>query len=462
MKKNKKQKDIETSISKNNEITKQKSNPDLSKKDDSLLGKSICVKIDSLNINGEGVSTYQDKKVCVNGVLVNEEVLCEVVSEKPTFLGCKLLQVLKPSSTRITPKCKYSQLCGGCNLDYVDYKTALEIKRNILKNYFLDYYNGQVDLVESDNQFNYRNKVSFCVKNSILGLKTQGTNNVIKIDKCLLASNRINDVISYIEEFVKKINSFSLKHVVVRDINNSIMFTFVFDKIDNKKINIIKEFCQDLNKKANFDFGAYINVNKSNFEILGKEWHHIYGLTIQKDILNNKEYEIHPYSFLQVNNNIRNKIYNYVFDNIKDEVVIEGYSGAGIMSCMLAEKAKQVISVEINTKSHLNAEEARLKNNILNLTNINDSCQNILPKLVEKFPDSIFLIDPPRSGCDLHTLEALKNSNIKKIIYISCNPYTLQQNIVYLKEAYKIESLTLFDMFPQTFHMETVAILARK
>lgn len=427
-----------------------------------LKGKTISLKVEYLNINGEGVSTYQNKKVCVEGVLPNEEVLCKVETEKQNFLGCKLLKILKSNPNRILPKCIYSGKCGGCNFDYVDYKTSIEIKKQALKDCFSSLYDGQVDIVKSDNEFNYRNKISLCANKCLLGLKAKRTNEVIKIDKCLITSNKINEILPQISQFIKDLNSFSLKHVVIREIDKSLIITYVFDKVDGKKTQLVKEFSENLNQNQNFEVGVYININKSNHEILGKDWLHIFGIKTQTSVLNDIEFEVHPYSFLQVNNNIRDKIYNYIFENIRNEVVIEGYSGAGIMSCMLAKKAKQVFSVEINTQSYLNAEKTKHKNKVTNLININDSCQNVLPNLVQEYPNSIFLIDPPRSGCDQKTLQALKESEIKKIIYISCNPYTLKQNIGFLKDSYKIDSLKMFDMFPQTFHMETVAILSKK
>ena len=97
----------------------------------------ICVKIQSLNINGEGISSFENKKVCVSGVLPGEEVLCNVQVDKPTFLGCKLEKIISPSENRKETKCIYSGVCGGCNFDYVNYNDATEIKRKTLKNHVL-------------------------------------------------------------------------------------------------------------------------------------------------------------------------------------------------------------------------------------------------------------------------------------------------------------------------------------
>ncbi len=165
---------------------------------------------------------------------------------------------------------------------------------------------------------------------------------------------------------------------------------------------------------------------------------------------------------MQVNDDVKNNLYNEVLNNIhSSNVVIEGYSGAGLLSALISTKAQKVFAVEINKHATQDANNVKQQNSLSNLQNINGDCSIVLPKLIEKYPNAVFVIDPARNGCDKKTLQAVKNSNIKKIIYISCNPYTLKQNIVFLGDSYKITKLQLFDMFPQTFHIETLAVIEK-
>jgi len=427
-----------------------------------LLKSQIKVSIDSLNINGEGVANFNNKKVCVSGVLPKEEVLCEVETEKPTFLGCKKIDILKCNPNRIKPKCPYSGVCGGCDLDFIDYDNSASLKQKIIKDYFIDFYDGQVEFVKSDNCIGYRNKVSFFIFDKKLGFKQKFSNKIVEIDKCLLANKNINNIIDKLKESLTFIKSSLLTHIVVRNVDDKLILSYVFKKYNKDTFLKLKQFALDKFKNIQDKVGVYININNIKSQILGDDWYHVFGLKYHKIKIQKDEVDVHPYSFLQVNSFIMNKIYNNVLLEVEDKVVIEGYSGVGIMSLMLSKKAKEVYSVEINKQSFLTAQKLKQDNNIVNLTNINDSCANVLPNLVEQNPNSIFLIDPPRSGCDVKTLEALNRSNINKIIYISCNPYTLKQNIGFLKNNYKIKKITAYDMFPNTSHIETVVVLQKK
>ena len=426
-----------------------------------LLNKQITVKINSININGEGVSEYNNKKVCVDGVLPQEEVLCEVESQKASFLGCKKIKLINKNKNRVVPKCKYSGVCGGCNLDFVDYKNAASLKIQIIQDYFTDLYDGQVDFVQSNFDLGYRNKIAFFVFDNKLGLKQKASNKIVEIDKCLIASKKINNIVDSLKESLKYIKSKSLTHIVVRDVENTLIVSYVFKNYEEKSVSKLKQFVLTNFSCSQNIMGFYVNINNKPSQILGDVWYHIFGLEYNLLKFEDKTIYIHPQSFLQVNEYIMKKIYKDILLEVENNLVVEGYSGVGIMSTMLTNKAKKVYSVEIDHQSYLSAEKNKKDNKIDNLININDSCHNVLPKLVKQNPNSVFLIDPPRSGCDKQTLDALNDSGIKKIIYISCNPYTLKQNLVYLKNNYKIQKLTVYDMFPNTSHVETVAILKR-
>jgi 23S rRNA (uracil1939-C5)-methyltransferase len=165
---------------------------------------------------------------------------------------------------------------------------------------------------------------------------------------------------------------------------------------------------------------------------------------------------------LSLIDDVRNDIYNVVLQNVDNREVIEGYSGAGLLSAIIAKKAKKVFAVEINKNATKDADYLKKINNLTNLQNINGDCSKVLPELAKQNPNAIFLIDPPRSGCDQNTLKAIKENNTSKVIYISCNPYTLKQNLKFLSDIYNIDSIQIFDMFPNTSNIESLAFLSKK
>lgn len=427
---------------------------------DEFKEKTIKVKIDEVNINGEGFCYLEDKtKVCVKRVLKNEEVLAFKKYEKSNFINAELKEVLNPNSSRIKAKCPYYNICGGCDYQHLKTEDALKQKSEIIQKYFFDLYQGKIIVNESKQEFNYRNKVSFYVEKSKIGFQKENSNKIIEINNCLLLDESLNKVFIIFKEWLSKNKNNEINHLVVRTLNKKLIITIVIDKKPSYIEKLVEFFKSKLEENT---FGIYLNFNKQKNIILSENWKHVFGLKYLEDEFENIKYKIHPYSFLQVNNEVKNNIYKLVLQKIDNQVVIEGYSGAGLLSAILSKKAKQVIGVEINKKATADADKLKELNNITNLENINGDCKSVLPVLAKKYPQSIFVIDPPRSGCDPQTLKAIKENKIEKVIYISCNPYTLKQNVKYLSDEYEITDFELFDMFPQTSNIESVVCLKRK
>lgn len=425
---------------------------------DKLEKELIKIKIDSVNINGEGTSKLDDNKVCVKYVLPGEEIVAEKIYSKKNFIKAKLKEVVLKNEFRVEPSCPYYQKCGGCDLQHLNYDNSITLKYKILSNYFLDLYNDKIEVVKSNNIYNYRNKASFVVIDNNVGFQEEGTNKLVGINKCVILDDNINNVLKILKKWFKEKQNKNINHIVVRTLNNSLVITLVV----NKKPENLKDLLNYLRKNININFGLYLNYNNFKDKILSDNWEHIFGVKELEDNFENIKFFVHPYAFLQINNDVRNKLYNKVLDLIKNEVVIEGYSGVGLLTSILSTKAKKVIGVEINKSATQNANMLIKRNNILNVQNINGDCKIELPKLAKIYPNATFIIDPPRSGCDNKVLQSIIDCNIKKVVYISCNPYTLKQNLKYLSSNYKVEKLIMFDMFPQTFNCETLAILSKK
>ncbi len=427
--------------------------------DEQKLNKIIDIKIDNLNINGEGITMLENTKVCVKNVLPKEEVSIEIQNQKNNFVSGKLISINSPSKNRITPPCPYYNKCGGCNFQFVESYNGLNIKKQIIADYFKNLYNKTITVTKSKNSFNYRNKASFFVSNGKVGFQKENTNEVVEIDQCLILNPTINTVLQVLKQWLKTYNQTSISHFVVRTLNDKTSVVVVAKRRVNNLSNLIDGLKNTL---LEGNFGLYINLNANKHKILSENYVHIYGLKLLETNFKNIKYFVHPNSFMQVNDDVKNNLYNEVLNNIhSSNVVIEGYSGAGLLSALISTKAQKVFAVEINKHATQDANNVKQQNSLSNLQNINGDCSIVLPKLIEKYPNAVFVIDPARNGCDKKTLQAVKNSNIKKIIYISCNPYTLKQNIVFLGDSYKITKLQLFDMFPQTFHIETLAVIEK-
>jgi len=179
-------------------------------------------------------------------------------------------------------------------------------------------------------------------------------------------------------------------------------------------------------------------------------------------------YEISPYSFMQVNRDMQNIIYQEILDNIdKNAVVIDAYSGAGVLSAVISKKCEKVYGIEIVKDATKNANKLVELNKIENLKNINGDCSVELPKLVNKLKaqgeqNINIILDPPRKGVSKEVIQAIIKCQTNKIIYLSCNPATLARDLKDLAPNFKIKSIQPFDMFPQTRHIETLVVLEQK
>jgi len=426
------------------------------------------VKIGDFGFNGEGVAKLDDGKIIfIPYALEGEKVEVIIEKEKSKFSTGKLINVITASKKRINPPCPYFQICGGCDFQHLTYEKQLELKTNIIKNTLFNVGKIEVNVLPClgcEKQYHYRNKMAFPISTA-LGMFKQNSHDIILINDCLLDTNFSKKIISIYNKFISENNipfydsktkTGLLKYLVVRKLDNNYLFTLV---VSQNKLTNSEKLIKLLGE--NFEnFGLYLNVNnKVTSEILSPNFIHLYGLKNLIKTENEITYEIGPHSFMQVNEEIQSLIYSKVQSLIsKDEVVINAYSGAGLLSAQISKKAKKIISIEINKEAHECANKLMAKNKIENAQNFCGDCKNILPKITKNLKNFTIILDPPRAGVDKEVIGTIKNAKPNKIIYISCNAATLARDIKNFTE-YKIACVQPYDMFPQTKHIETVVCL---
>ncbi len=392
------------------------------------------IKIESLDHNGRGIARLNNKIVFVNNALPNEIVEIKTISEKKNYIEAEVVRYIEKSKDRIDSICPYYDKCGGCNLLHMDYKDQLKFKQNKIENIINKYLGKKVkinDIVGSDNILNYRNKVTFHV-NKKIGYFKDKTNDIVEIENCPLASTQINNAIPYLN----KLDLNNINEIICRVGSNELMIIIK----SNKDINI-----EPIKGIAN---SIYINDKL------------VYGNKFIYNNIGKYKYIISPNSFFQINNDVCKKLYDKIDIETKESKdVLDLYCGTGSIGLYINNN-KNIIGIEINEDAINNANTNKVINNI---ENINFICGDSGKKSTNlKFlPDSI-IVDPPRNGLDNTTIRNILNMSPKKIIYVSCDPMTLVRDLKTLNNNYDIISVTPFDMFPQTKHVETVTILERK
>lgn len=423
-----------------------------------MENKNLNLQILDINSSGSGTAKLDGYVCFVPYTIDGENVLASVCNKQKNYCTACLQKILTSSPHRTKPFCKYFGKCGGCDFQHMDYKKQLQTKTDITKSLFQK-ANLQCQhffpTVPCENIFYYRNKINFNIVNNKLCF-FDNSNTPFAVDSCpLFCDKNLDKIIFSVNNFLQN-TPHSFKALHIRALENQYNFCFVSNTKCNCDFGDLVENLKHIFQ--NFSICTSVNPNPQSSNISNKI-NTIFGNPNIK-ISDALQFEIAPQSFLQTNQIVQNKIYNTVTQKIlPDQTVINAYGGAGFLSANLAQKCKFVYSVEISASATNDCKKLFKTNNITNATAICGDCKDIIPNLAKQNIDTI-VFDPARAGIDPKILETLTNCSIKNIIYLSCNPKTLIRDLLLLQN-YKITSVTPFDMFPQTKHIEVLVTLQK-
>ncbi len=447
--------------------------------------QEILLTIKRIGINGEGIGYYKRLAVFVKGALPKEEVVVKITEVNDQFARGQMIKIKKDVSlARVVPPCKYYEKCGGCQLQHVAYKEQLNFKKEIVREAFDKYYDGKLnnnilkDTISQDVPYYYRNKVKLPVRYDgekiVTGLYAMDTNKLVYIDNCLIEKKDLRKAVDEICEYLTryqviaynpKIKEGILRHIIARSskLTSEIQVTLVLYKKDQRTINIAKELLKIANVVS-----VYISINDDleSVENFGKETFLVAGKTTITEALGKYQFELLPNAFFQLNLEQTNKLYQKITSvaNIKGyEKVVDGYCGVGTIGIWLSDKVQEVRGIDNNKEAITNANDNVKLNKITNAKFYTGNILQYLEKWEkEGFIPDLLVVDPPRTGIDIKTLNYLQKNPVKKLIYVSCNPSTLAKNCNHLQKKYHILSITPLDMFPNTSNVECVVCLERR
>lgn len=397
------------------------------------------LKIEKLDHYGRGITKLNNKTIFVENALPNEIVEIKINKEKKNFIEASVSKYIQKCNNRIEPKCPYYNLCGGCNIMHLSYADQLKFKQDKIENIINKYLNTKVkinNIISSNTNEFYRNKVTFQVKENI-GFYNNETYNIINVDKCIISNELINNSIKYL----KKLNLKDVTKITCRTGSNELMII-----IETLNVNL------DINPLKNIAHSIYFKRNNEYIHIFGKEY--------ICETLGDYNFKISPDSFFQVNIDTCLKLYNKIKDYIgTNKNVIDLYCGTGSIGIFVSNR-NRVIGIEINEEAIKDAKNNKKLNNIKNIDFI---CGDSGKKLKDlNFNPNIIIVDPPRNGLNKETLDNVLNFKVDQIIYVSCDPMTFVRDLNILNEYYDIKEITPFDMFPNTHHIENIAYMVKK
>ena len=415
----------------------------------------LDVVIDGYGMDGEGVAHADDNVIFVPFAMKGERVKAKVTYVKRNLVFCSLKEILRFSPLRVCPDCNRFLRCGGCDMLHVKYEEQLRIKKENVKTLFrknVGYEPEIEDVVPSPKQLAYRNKIQLpfgTVNGKVaVGFFKENSHKIVSITKCFLHGDWVEKLIgvflSYAEKYDLKAydecsKKGTLRHLVARYIDGKYCIVVVTNKCVLPHAN---DLLKMLDEAVGEEYSLYYSPKtEHNNVIMGKTVVPVKESPFIIDVLGIKV-SLNPFSFLQLNDDVRDLIYTAVAKSIPDgSTVVDAYAGVGILGATLAKRGARVYNIEIVPEATADGDILAKENGLEDkISNINGDAAVILPQLLEKLniKDKIYIIlDPPRKGIAPEVSDALNSLSCPvKLIYISCNPATLTRDLKLLSEKY--------------------------
>ncbi len=421
----------------------------------------MIVDIEKIVYGGKGLGRIDGKVVFVPFVIDGEKVEVDIKKEKKSIVEAQLKRVLEKSPFRREPLCRYFTVCGGCDFQHIDYNHQVNIKKENLNESLRRIgrieHIPDIKTVPSEKEFFYRNRAQFKIYGSNIGFYKRESHTVIDIDSCPLLleglsslPTRIRPVLSLFMLQPSELHVFSSK--------DEILLKIIF----SKKPKSIPVSLKNIKKITGLNIKGvgiyYKKGNDINFEkVLGDK--HLYYKV--RDF----KFRVSMDSFFQVNHYQIDKLIKIVSESVSgSKILADMYCGVGTLTIPSSKKVEKVFGFEINRFAVKDAIENAHINRAENVEFFPYETKKAVDFIVERGIEvDTAIFDPPRTGLNKYIIEKISSvESLNKIVYVSCNPATLSRDISsFYKRGFKLKDLYMLDMFPQTYHIESIAILER-
>lgn len=449
--------------------------------------------VSGLGTEGEGIIKTEGTTAFVPFCLVSEEISFKALKVNGNVAYGKIEKIISPSPERVVPPCPVFGKCGGCDLQHMSYLSQLAFKRQTVKTALLKIGGIDFDVentVPCDREYRYRNKLALpigCIDGeTVCGFYGTRSHRIVPADDCLIQAEWVKKVIAAVKKYSKAcgVPAYDeltkkgvLRRIVVREIKGKYIFALVAAKPVNADY-LLREIEKDFD-----EFTFLLNVNPSTGNALfSDDWRVLKGEGFFGAEECGIKYKAGANTFLQVNDDVRSKLYAAVLDEVGGgDAALDLYSGGGMLTAMLAKKCALSYGVEVVKEASLCADELKTANGLEGkMFNVCGKVEEEIDRVLSLTAGlrRVIVCDPPRKGMERSAVKAIAAAKPEKIVLVSCNPATLARDLGLLtgtlKEeggalvktnsrggGYVIERITPFDMFPQTKWVETLVVLAR-
>lgn len=436
------------------------------------------VTIEGYGEGGMGVARIDGRVVFVHGALRGEKCRVLILKTLKSVAFAKVLEVLEPSSERITPDCPYFPRCGGCTYRHIRYEEELRLKKQRVQDNLSRIGGSDVTVEEilgAQDTLRYRNKAQYPVsKDGAVGFYRARTHEVIECEHCLLVKPEADAAAEALREYMQscrvagydeKTGRGLVRHLYIRSnaAGESLVCVLVNgDKLpkEDRLVTLLRDACP---KCTGIVLGT--NTKKGNV-ILGDRYRTLWGSDRLEDTLCGKTFRLSVPSFYQVNRVQAERLYAKAIEFAGltgQETVLDLYCGAGTITLALSDHAKKVLGAEIVPEAIDDARENAARNGVKNAEFFCGDASDVAKKLArENLRPDVITVDPPRKGLAADVVESIAEMQPQRVVYVSCDSATMARDVKRLADlGYTAQRACAVDMFPRADHVETVCLLSK-
>jgi 23S rRNA (uracil1939-C5)-methyltransferase len=440
-------------------------------------GQIIELELESLAYEGDAVGHFEGQAVFVPFGAPGDRVRLTVAEAHQTYCRAGIAEVLSAAPQRVKPRCPHFGVCGGCQWQMLDYGAQVSQKQAILADALMRIGGIEppaIQAVPDATGWAYRNKAQFPVAGNAgalaLGYYRRGTHHIIPIDHCPIAADTVNAAWMALRETLQQSglpgynearHRGMLRHVALRAGRRSGKLTLVLVTAGQQNLEGLASRIM-AGVPAIESVWQNINPGKGN-TIFGARWHRWAGPEYAVETIGGLELRLSPSAFVQVNLPQAEAAYRLMAQGLglsRGDGVLDLYCGAGAIALGLAQQVRTVTGIEESPHAVADAVASAAQNGIVNCEFRSGKVER---EIAGQAAADVIVLDPPRKGADKALWPEIERLRPRAMAYLSCNPATLARDAKELRAmGYRLKQLWMIDMFPQTYHVESLGIFERE
>ncbi|MFI0434379.1 MAG: 23S rRNA (uracil(1939)-C(5))-methyltransferase RlmD [Parachlamydiaceae bacterium] len=420
------------------------------------INQTVEGEIETIAFGGEGILRFQNFVIFIPFTAVGDYVLCKITQVKRSFAHGELIGFIKKNHEHTTPLCPYFGRCGGCQLQHLTPQSQLNYKLHAVLDSLkrIGHLSPPlISIVPAPQNWAYRRHITLHLKPKEKGFEAgyiaRDHHSLLMVEACSIFIDSQALILKQIQEWVKEIPNPRKREGRLTLLKNEHQQFILF-----------------------FQFDAQFKINRDWFDTLLRDSPDLAGIMIQtpnqdmvlgnpycEEKIEGLTFRYSPKTFVQNHPGQSLNIYRHIYrlvDQSREHHILDLYCGFGITSLLLAKQGRAVTGMEFNREAIGFCQENAALNQLENIEFIQGDVEKILPKWLKKNQTGFIIANPPRQGLTKNVIEQLLQSNAESMIYVSCMPATLARDLHLLAEKYEISEGKIYDMFPQTAHVETL------